>query len=75
METWNFDIRAIITDIINSIGAGVSLMNRVTVRVTDSFSFTLSEMFVTALALALLICHLLPDKTFEDDVTDDDWSD
>lgn len=75
METWTFDIRAWMVDLINNIGAGISVMNRVIVRVTDTFSFTLSEMFVTALALALLICHLLPDKTIEDDVTEDDWED
>lgn len=75
METWTFDIRAWMVDLINNIGAGISVMNRVIVRVTDTFSFTLSEMFVTVLALALLICHLLPDKTIEDDVTEDDWED
>ena len=75
MEEWTFDIRAVIFDLINNIGAGFGLMSRITVRVTDSFSFTMSQMFVTALALALVICHLLPDHTFEDVVTEDDWED
>lgn len=71
MQDQTLDITTTLEQILADLSVALDFVQHTYIQI-GTYKFSLFEMFATALALALIICNLLPNHTFEDDVTEDD---